>query len=234
MDNAASAIAATVDDALQEIGADQAVERAMQWDPRTREIAAAENLWFDLEMIVWRQNNPDKEPTPEDMQTVRDTFDGATTLDTMIRRTLMDSLELSTVAPGIDLVIKNLEARKERANKAILYNRGIIEKAMITARWKKQKFDIATVSVRPATAQIEITDESAVPVKYFKRPDPVIDKATLKADVMLRYKAMVAALEIEDEAERSQAIAKVTADFGPELPGCNVKIDGYTTTIKWA
>lgn len=218
---------------------DDAIKAAAKYDPRAQELEAAKRLWTEIEIEVRRGNlEPGAELTNDDIRAIQDSFDGATTLDTLIRKLLLDNLQLKTVAPGIDAVIADLQARKKRAADRYAWNEALVEQAMIAANWttKEKAFecDIARVTVRRATAQVDYVDELKIPAIYYKRPDPVLDKATLKTKVMARYKALQAALALKDDNERGAALAKVQEDFGDEIPGTAVKVDGYTTTIKYA
>lgn len=218
---------------------DDAITAAAKFDPRARELEAAKALWVEIELEVRRGKlEPGEDLTDDDIRTAQDSFDGATTLDSLIRRLMLEIIDHETVAPGIDAVVANLKARKERAAKQILWNRALIEKAMIMANWttkeKSLKLDIGQVNCRPATAQIEVINEAELPAEFFKRADPTLDRAALKARVLGRHKALTAALAIRDQSERERAIAQVQADYGDELKGVEVKVDGYTTTIKFS
>lgn len=218
---------------------DDVLSEAAKFDPRARELEAAKRLWIEIELEVRRGKlEPGEELTADDIRTVQDSFDGATTLESLIRRLMLEIIDLDTIAPGIDAVIANLSARKQRAAKGIAWNRALIEKAMIMAHWigkdKALKLDVGNVNCRQANATVEVIEETKIPAHFFKRADPVIDKKTLNEKVLGRHKAMVAALAITDQTEREQALAKVQADFGEEIPGVQVKVDGYTTTLKFS
>lgn len=218
---------------------DDVVTAAAKFDTRARELEAAKRLWGEIELEVRRGKlEPGEELTDDDIRTIQDSFDGATTLDTLIRNLLLDNIQLATVAPGIDKVVADLQARKARATKGMAWNKALIEKAMITAGWigKESTFkcDVASVNVRRATATVEVVEESKIPSEFFVRAEPELSKAILNKKVLDRFKAMNAALALKDQTERETALAKVQEDFGAEIPGVQVKVDGYTTTVKYS
>lgn len=218
------------------------IQGAMTWDPRARKLEAQKQLRIDIKLDLMRgQLEPGQELTQDDLAFVRDTVDGETKdgdgIDDIITDCLKEIDQRLSLIPGCDERISFHRKRKARAEKAIEVSRAFIERAMIidecVGKGKGKQLAIATITTRPATAQFELTDETAIPAKYFVRPDPVVDTTALKAHVMGRHKAMMKALDIKDQTEREQALAKVQADYGDELPGCGVKVDGFTTSIKW-
>lgn len=207
-----------------------ALDRFAKFNPAARdlmrEFESAKFLWQGLRELC------------DDEETRQDTFDGETKLDSLIRKLMVEIIELQTVAPGIDAMIAQHRARKDRADKGIELRKELIQAAMIMANWvgkeKSLKLDIGNVNTRPATPTVDYQDEAAIPAKWFKRADPTLDRSGLKKIVLDRYKAFQAALAIDDQTQREQAIAKVQEDFGDEIPGVQVKVDGHTTTIKFS
>lgn len=190
-----------------------------------REFESAKFLWDQIRDLT------------DDDQARQDTFDGQTTIDTLIRNLMLEMLKLEAVGPGCDHVIKMMKERQEGAKKGIELRKAIIQAAMVMANWigagKGFKCDIGTVGTRIATATVDYVNEAQIPAKFYKRPDPVIDKRTLGRLVLDRFKALKAALDLRDDNDRNAALAKVQEDFGDEIPGCVVKTDGHTTTISF-
>jgi Siphovirus Gp157 len=184
------------------------------------EIEAARTLLDGLKVMVG-----------EDEQALYDTFEGETTLDGAIRKTLLANFEDEITIEGIKLVAEKLKERKERAEKRIEVRRGLIEQAMVLAKWKKKQFDIATVSVSDAAKRLEIDDEEEIPTQFWKRADPKLDKAGLGKVLRERDKALTAANAIKDPKEREQALKIVDRDF-PPIPGARLEAGGVTLTIS--
>jgi hypothetical protein len=212
-----------------------ALDRFAKFNPAARdlmrEFEASKFIWDKIRALV------------EDEQTRQDTFDGETKLDTLIRNLVSEIIDWQAVAPGCDQKIAELRARKDKAAAAIEVRKELIQAAMIIANWvgkdekgksKSLRLDLATITTRPATPSVDYVDESKIPARFYKRPDPVLDKTTLKTLVLGRYRAMLAALELADDNERNAAITKVIEEYGAdEIPGVTVKVDGHTTTIKF-
>jgi Siphovirus Gp157 len=184
------------------------------------EIEAARTLLDGLKAMVG-----------EDEQALYDTFEGETTLDGAIRKTLLANFEDEMCIEGIKVIAEKLKARKERAEKRIEVRRGLIEQAMVLANWKKKQFDIATVSVGKAAARVEIEDESEIPTQFWKRADPKLDKAGLGAVLKERDKALTAAEAIKDPKAREQALKRVDEEH-PAIPGAHLETGGVTLTIS--
>jgi signal recognition particle subunit SEC65 len=214
-----------------------AITAAAVYDPRAKEIEAAKRLWIEIETMVRQDKlDPDAELTEDDKRTIQDSFDGETKLDSLIEGLIGERIVQESYVPGLDKKIEDMKARKDRAKNRIGWINSLIDQAMVTAGWigkdKTFRCALGTVNTRPATPTVEVLEESKVPSKFFKRPDPTLDKIELNKHVLGRYRAMDAALALRDQTEREQAIAKVQTDFGDEVPGVRVKIEGYTTTIK--
>jgi hypothetical protein len=184
------------------------------------EIEAARTLLDGLKAMVG-----------EHEQALYDTFEGETTLDGAIRKTLLANFEDEMCIEGIKVIAEKLKARKERAEKRIEVRRGLIEQAMTLAQWKKKQFDIATVSVSKAAARLEIDDEEEIPTQFWKRADPKLDKVGLGSVLKEREKALIAANEINDPKAREQALKIVDRDH-PPIPGAHLETGGVTLTIS--
>lgn len=65
------------------------------------------------------------------------------------------------------------ERRKERL-------RGLIEQALVVAEISTVKRPTATIIVKDVPPTYLITDESLIPARFWKQPDPVLDRASLK------------------------------------------------------
>lgn len=211
---------------------------AMRYDPNMPDIERIAHVNKMVRTVMRADKQADEKWTDEDQQTLEDTVEGEVDRapKDLIRSFCSALIDHEAVAPGIDAKVGDLRARKSRAARKIELFRALTEQVMLIMGWNttKQKLvlDIATVSTRPATAQIAVTDETMIPPKFWKRPDPVLDKATLRADVLGRYRALEKALSIKDQTDREKALAQVQMDFGDEIPGCAVKIEGHTTTIS--
>lgn len=158
-----------------------------------REIEAAKNLMTEIRGLVGA----------EDEDCVRDTFEGETTLDDAVRRTLLANFEDEIQVTGIKALVETLTERRRRAERRIEARKGLIEQAMTIAGWPSKRFDIATVSLGRNPATLQIDDESVIPVEFWRRADPTLDKAALDARAKDYHGALVGALAIDDPSIRA-------------------------------
>ena len=192
-----------------------------------RAIEAAKMLRLNIAAMLKLE---DGEMSSDDLQTLRDTFDGETTLDVEIRTAVLAEEEDKILVTGIKAREAELFERRRRLEKRIEARRGLIEQAMAIAGWPKHVMDIGTVSLGKATPRVEIDQESEIPTQFWKRQDPVLDKAGLGKTLKERHKALEAAKAIRDDAKRAEAIAKVESDF-PPIPGAHLETEGCSLTI---
>jgi hypothetical protein len=160
------------------------------------EIEAARNLLTSIRALVGEG----------DEQTVADTFEGETKLDVVIRDAVIANLEDEARAAGLKSLIDNLTERKKRFEKRIEGREGLIEQAMIIAGWQRQELDVATLSLSKRQPSIEIDDESVIPTNFWKRPDPVLDRAGLKATLNECEKRRAEIAKVADPAERASQL----------------------------
>lgn len=175
-----------------------------------REIEAAKALMTDIRALVGA----------EDEDCVRDTFEGETTLDEAVRRTLLANFDDEIQVTGIKALVDTLTERRRRIERRIETREGLIEQAMIVAGWPKKQFDIATLSIGRNPVKLEIDDESAIPVEFWRRAEPALDKAALTARAKEHHAALTEALAIEDPAARAGGLLSLISQW-PPLPDRN-------------
>lgn len=193
-----------------------------------RAIEAAKSLRLELARMVSGQ---DGEMSPDDLQTLQDSFDGETTLDTEIRNAVLAIEEDEIFVRGIKAREAELKDRRGRLEKRIEAARGLIEQAMTIAQWPKHEMDIGTVTLGKAKPRLEIDEESEIPSQFWKRKDPDLDKAGLLKVLNERQKAMDAANSLKDEDARAAARLRVNEEM-PSVPGCHLETGGHVLTIR--
>jgi hypothetical protein len=112
----------------------------------------------------------------DDDQAQADAVEGETSLIEAIESGLTRLTELNELHSGIAALIANLKDRGERFERQRDNIRTAICAAMEAGNIKKHEFALATVSLRAVPPKVEITDESLVPSKFFKQPEPKLDK----------------------------------------------------------
>lgn len=84
---------------------------------------------------------------------------------------------------GIKDRLEELGSRKSRIERRVERTRSSIEAALMIAECGPIEAPCGTVSIKKGQPQLRITDEAAVPAKYWVRGDPKLDKKTLLKDL---------------------------------------------------
>lgn len=75
-----------------------------------------------------------------------------------------------------------LKDRREQAKRRLETIRGLIEQALLMAEVPTMRRPCATVTVKDVAPKVIVTDEAAIPSKYWKAQDPRLDLSAIKAD----------------------------------------------------
>lgn len=116
-----------------------------------------------------------------DEETVRDSIEGETDLHGAISGAVDMLTDTEVMVEGLDAKIGELQARQKRYEDRRDFLRAAIEQAMVIGNLKKLELPEATLSLGNRAPGLVITDESLVPASFWKQPDPVLDKAAIKA-----------------------------------------------------
>jgi len=116
-----------------------------------------------------------------DEETVRDTIEGETGLHEAIANAVALMSETELMLAGAKEKASELEARHSRYATRLDFIRTAIEQAMVIGEIRKLEFPDATLTLSNRAAGLVITDEAKVPSRFWKQPDPVLDKAAIKA-----------------------------------------------------
>ena len=84
--------------------------------------------------------------------------------------------QVNTFAELIEARIKTLQSRRDRFADQAARIKAAVHVAMGHAELRKLELPQATLSLRAVPPKCEITDESAIPSKYWKAQDPKLDK----------------------------------------------------------
>ncbi len=84
---------------------------------------------------------------------------------------------------GLSEKIAQLSQRKTRMTQRNQRLKGLIDQAWQMADQDKHQFPTCTISPKKVPPKLIVTDESLIPAKYFKKPDPVLDKKALFDDI---------------------------------------------------
>ena len=200
-----------------------------------------------------------------DAETVRDAIEGETDLFETICAVVGQIGEDEAAAQGIKAYVGKLEGRKSRLEKrgellrAALMNAldllgqpehrakaadivaAMAARAMAALTNGKLDAAIATITLKPTPAKLNVVDEADIPARFWKTPEPVLDKATLTSALKDNRDTLKQKLEeldgrrdAEGMAEQTYADlrARVIAAF-PQIPGVELSNGGGTVQIRF-
>ena len=112
----------------------------------------------------------------DDSVAIRDTLEGETNLQEMIRDLLVSIEEDQLLIDGTKSRLSELRSRGARFKKRIATKRAILQQAMDIAEMMRVETDVATVSLRSTPQSLSIVDESLIPSEFFEPQPPKINK----------------------------------------------------------
>jgi hypothetical protein len=116
-----------------------------------------------------------------DPQTLLDTLEGETNLLEALAEVAESIAEDECFAEALTTRIRTIQERKSRLEHAAETKRNLVIMAMEKAHLKSVKQPNATISVRATKPRLVVVDEALVPGKFFKSPEPILDRTALKA-----------------------------------------------------
>lgn len=153
-----------------------------------REMEAAKVLKENLRALVG-----------DDEETLRDTIEGATKLHELIAAVFEEVSADVAAVDGLEEHIKKLCSRKDRIKDRIEAKRQCVLAAMAMAEVKKLELPLCTISRKAVPPKIQITDETQIPSKFWKRADPALDKKALMT--ALRDKEVIPGATLDNGGE---------------------------------
>lgn len=142
----------------------------------------------------------------DDEEAKADAVEGETSLNEAIDLAVQQLVDDMAAIKGLNDYIEKLTSRKERLQDRVAHFRTALASAMEQAGRKKIDHPAVTLSLRAVAASVSVTDEAAVPSKFFKPRDPKMDK-----------KAILAALKAKEA-----------------VPGCSLSNGGQTLALLWS
>lgn len=112
---------------------------------------------------------------------IRDTLEGETDLDGIVRSLLAGIGEDEAMAAGIDAYAAELGTRKDRLAKRAKLRRILICSALEIAGRKSMETDVGTVTLSAVKAKAIVTEEADIPAEFFKPQPPKLDQSALSA-----------------------------------------------------
>ena len=118
-----------------------------------------------------------------DDQTLTDTLEGITDLHEVVAAVVRSALIDEALAEGLKGHIETLQGRLRRLTERADARRQIARDAMLEVDLKKITAPDFTVSVRPGTPALVVTEESSIPEPYWLAREPRLDRLGLLNDL---------------------------------------------------
>lgn len=113
----------------------------------------------------------------------RDVIEGETNIRELISSLVANEAEDDALVGAIGGLISGLQVRKKRVEARIEYRRAMIANGLNIAGLPKLETAGGTVSIKAVAPKLIVSDESAVPAKYWTAGAPTLDKKALLADL---------------------------------------------------
>ena len=118
-----------------------------------------------------------------DEETLADTIEGLTNLHDVVAAIVRAALTDEALGEGLRGRIAQMQERLIRIEDRAAARRQIARDAMIETDIKKITAPDFTISIRAGTASVVVTDEPAIPSKYWEPRTPRLNKQLLAADL---------------------------------------------------
>lgn len=112
---------------------------------------------------------------------IRDTLEGETDLDGLVRLLLASIGEDEAFEAGLKAYMDDLSTRKARFADRAKTKRALIATALDIAGRKTIETDVGTVTLSQVKPTAIVTEEGDIPADFWKPQDPKLDKAALTA-----------------------------------------------------
>lgn len=173
-----------------------------------------------------------------DTLTLRDAVEGETGLFDTVDAVIAQIAEDEARVEGIDAFAAKMAARKQRLANRAEHMRTLLLNTLDMLEEKRMERPLATVTLKQTAPKLAVIDESKVPVRFWKTPDPVLSKQDL-GDALKARKAAFDALSADrqagkiDDAQYTELAAKADADF-PLIPGAELDNGSASVQIRFS
>lgn len=118
-----------------------------------------------------------------DEQTLVDTLEGLTDLNEILAAVIREALTDEALAVGLRQRIAAMEERLERFVYRAAKRREIARQIMAETELKRVKAPDLTLTLRPGSPALVVTDERAVPAEYWVAREPRLNRQELLAQL---------------------------------------------------
>lgn len=137
----------------------------MRLDANTIELAAA--LRKEIELLT------------DDDEVVRDTLEGEIDLDDVLDHLIEGIGADEALIESIKLQTEQMGKRAQRLKERILMQRGLLSRALTIAGWERRERPLATLSLGKKAPCLGALDDAIIPARFWKQPDPKLDRDAL-------------------------------------------------------
>lgn len=177
-----------------------------------------------------------------DIDLVRDMVEGETELDAAIDHVLKQmALDVANIQ-GLEKFETTLAARRKRLGDRVETMRAMLLNAMDILEERSIDRPIARITLKSLAPKLLITDEAAIPTRFYKQPDPELSKRDLTDALKDRRDTLADKLEEISAAVESGVITTAQADEQrervhaafPPIPGAEFDNGSATIQVKWS
>ncbi|CCE05815.1 hypothetical protein BRAS3843_1480046 [Bradyrhizobium sp. STM 3843] len=199
-----------------------------------KELAAADALKLQLAELCGEGET--------DTVLLKDMIEGSTnlieTVDAMLMQIMIDGANLT----GLDKAKSTMDARKKRLEDRVDTMRTMLASALEILEERRFERPVATITLKPTPRKVLITEESEIPERFWKRPDPVLSKKDLADELKAHEQTLQGKLDEIRAAVEAGVISaeqaeeqreRVRAAF-PNIPGAELDGGGTTVQIKFS
>ena len=119
---------------------------------------------------------------------------------------------------GIKTYQQKLAGRKKRLDQRATRLRVLLALVVTQLPGRKFRHALANVSAFDVDPKVILTDESQIPTKWWKRPEPVVDQSALRKHLLERDRLLKSLNECRTEEDKRAKRAEIDHDF-PDIPG---------------
>lgn len=201
-------------------------------DPRrdmAKELSASLALKDQLKTILGEAET--------DALTLKDCIEGETDLIETIDAVIQQIGEDTARVEGIGKFETTLAGRKHRLETRVETLRSMLTNALDILEVRRFERPLATLTLKAIAPKVKVVDESKVPSKFFRTPDPTLSKKDL-GDALKARGDELDALNGEfkstgmDAAEYASRLAAIV-ERHPPIPGAELDNGGVTIQIRF-
>lgn len=119
----------------------------------------------------------------DDADLTNDMIEGETTLLEAVDRAISEIDECGVMAVGLKAKEAEFATRRTRVERRTETLRGLLEQALLVSGVSTIKTATATLTVKTVPPKPIIHDESQLPAKFWRTPDPVLDRVAVNKSV---------------------------------------------------